>query len=151
MYCVIVMFQILNNIGNNNVNSMSQRIKNIHNITKFILICIFTSDNDLKPHSQKCLLLFWFFILQKQLLNNSNAQKINEKIKTFFKKNTTTTSPTFFVQCVLYNRFYHICDFCPLCYCATALNFREAISNFREAISNCFFTFRSLTFLNCHL
>ncbi len=51
-------FQTLKRIGNNNVNSISYKIKKIHNITKFILICMFTSDNDLKPHSQKCLLLF---------------------------------------------------------------------------------------------
>ena len=49
--------------GNNKVNSISYSIKKIHNITKFILICIFKSDNDLKPHSQKWRLLIWFFIL----------------------------------------------------------------------------------------
>lgn len=49
---------MLNNIGNNRVNSMSYRIKNTHNMAKFMLICIFISERDLKPHSQKCLLLF---------------------------------------------------------------------------------------------
>jgi hypothetical protein len=63
MYCIILIFQMLKSIGNSNVNSMSYRIKKIHNIAKLMLICMFTSDNDLKPHSQKCLLLFWFFIL----------------------------------------------------------------------------------------
>lgn len=63
IYCIIHIFHMLNKIGNNKVNSMSYNTKNIHNITKFIFICMFISDNDLKPHSQKCLLLFWFFIL----------------------------------------------------------------------------------------
>ena len=49
---------MLNKIGNKSVNSISYKIKKIHNITKFILICILISDNDLKPHSQKCFLLF---------------------------------------------------------------------------------------------
>jgi hypothetical protein len=52
------MFQILNNIGNNKVNSISYRIKNIQSIAKLIFICILISAKDLKPHSQKCLLLF---------------------------------------------------------------------------------------------
>jgi hypothetical protein len=62
-YCTIPMFQILNSTGNNNVNSISYKIKNIHNIVKFMLICMFMSESALKPHSQKCLLLFWFLIL----------------------------------------------------------------------------------------
>jgi len=45
------------------VNSISYKIRNIQSIAKLILICILMSANDLKPHSQKCLLLFWFFIL----------------------------------------------------------------------------------------
>ena len=57
------MFQTLNNIGNSKVNSMSYKIKNIQSIAKLIFICILISVSDLKPHSQKCLLLFWFFIL----------------------------------------------------------------------------------------
>jgi len=52
-YCKNPTDQILNNIGNNKVNSISYNTKNIHNITKFTFICIFISDNDLKPHSQK--------------------------------------------------------------------------------------------------
>jgi len=35
----------------------------MQSIAKLILICMFMSDKALKPHSQKCLLLFWFFIL----------------------------------------------------------------------------------------
>lgn len=46
-----------NKIGNNKVNSISYKIKKTQSITKLIFICIFKSDNDLKPHSQKCLLL----------------------------------------------------------------------------------------------
>ena len=38
-------------IGNNNVNSMSYKIKKIHNIEKFKFIWIFNSDIALKPHS----------------------------------------------------------------------------------------------------
>ena len=57
------MFHILNNTGNSNVNSISYKIKKIQSIVKLMLIWMFTSDNDLKPHSQKCLLLVWFFIL----------------------------------------------------------------------------------------
>lgn len=57
------MFQTLNNIGNNKVNSISYKIRNMQSIAKLILICILISLSALKPHSQKCLLLFWFFIL----------------------------------------------------------------------------------------
>lgn len=63
MYCVIFTLKTLNNIGNRSVNSISYKIKNTHNIIKFIFIWIFKSDSDLKPHSQKCFLLLWFFIL----------------------------------------------------------------------------------------
>lgn len=49
----MLIFHILKSIGNSKVNSMSYRIKNIHNMTKFTFICIFISDKDLKPHSQK--------------------------------------------------------------------------------------------------
>ena len=47
----IKIFEKLNKIGNKNVNSISYKIKNTHNIEKFKLICIFNSDNVLKPHS----------------------------------------------------------------------------------------------------
>lgn len=63
MYCSMLIPHVLNKAGNSSVNSMSYSIKNIHNITKFIFICMFMSDRDLKPHSQKCLLLLWFLIL----------------------------------------------------------------------------------------
>jgi hypothetical protein len=53
----------LKSAGNRSVNSISYSIKKTHNIVKFIFICMFISDNDLKPHSQKCFLLDWFFIL----------------------------------------------------------------------------------------
>ncbi len=53
MYCIIVIFQMLNNTGKIKVNSISYNIKNIQSIAKFIFICIFISDRDLKPHSQK--------------------------------------------------------------------------------------------------
>ena len=58
VYCSIFIDHILNNIGNSNVNSISYRIKKIHNKAKLRFICILISDSDLKPHSQKCLLLF---------------------------------------------------------------------------------------------
>lgn len=54
---------MLNKTGNINVNSMSYNIKKIQSITKLMLICMLMSERDLKPHSQKCLLLVWFFIL----------------------------------------------------------------------------------------
>jgi hypothetical protein len=37
--------------GNRRVNSISYKIKNTHNIEKFKFICMFNSDNVLKPHS----------------------------------------------------------------------------------------------------
>ena len=63
VYCINPILLTLNSAGNSNVNSISYNIKKIHNIVKFMFICILISDNDLKPHSQKCLLLGWFFIL----------------------------------------------------------------------------------------
>jgi hypothetical protein len=63
IYCNKLIFQKLKSTGNSKVNSISYKIKKIHNIVKFIFICMFISDNDLNPHSQKCLLLGWFFIL----------------------------------------------------------------------------------------
>lgn len=41
----------LNNTGNNNVNSTSYNTRNTHNNVKLILIFIFESVSDLKPHS----------------------------------------------------------------------------------------------------
>ena len=63
MYWFIFIKSILNNIGNNNVNSISYNIKKTANKIKFRFIWIFKSERDLKPHSQKCLLLVWFFTL----------------------------------------------------------------------------------------
>jgi hypothetical protein len=44
-------FEKLNKIGNNKVNSISYNIKKIHNIEKFRFIWIFSSEIVLKPHS----------------------------------------------------------------------------------------------------
>lgn len=54
---------MLNKNGNKKINSMSYKIKKIHNIAKFIFICIFKSDMVLKPHSQNCFFAEWFFTL----------------------------------------------------------------------------------------
>ena len=44
-------YEILNKNGNNNKNSTSYKIKKTHNIEKFILTWIWSSEIDLKPHS----------------------------------------------------------------------------------------------------
>ena len=46
-----LMFKILKRNGSNNINSISYKIKKIHNSEKFTLIWTFNSERLLKPHS----------------------------------------------------------------------------------------------------
>ena len=51
MYWKKKILEKFNKIGNNNVNSISYKIKNTQSKMKFKFICKFTSEIALKPHS----------------------------------------------------------------------------------------------------